>query len=154
MLKHTSTIVLLFAVTFLLGVGSGYFLRGLTTAPAPVAGESTETTRGVRGGGSGEGNGEGLRAGGANQEQQYRQFRARMISELSLTEEQIDPFFDIMMSNRRSMRTLREENRDQLRRDIRRQADEMHQEVRTVLTSEQFERWMEMSRQQSRNGNR
>ena len=146
-MRQTSTIVLLFALTFLIGAGSGYFFRGLTMSSGTELRAEAMEQQDRRG----EGMREGQRGGG---QEQYQQFRARLILELNLSDEQIDPFFDIMVSNRRSMRGIREESRDQLRRDMRQQADEMHTQVQSVLTEEQFARWMEMSRQyqQSNNG--
>lgn len=150
MLKQTSTIVLLFALTFLIGAGSGYFFRGLTSPSVATYNEVVWEERDGRA----ERMRDGDRGAGQHQEQQYREFRMRMISELALEEEQVEPFFVIMATSRRNMRTVREENRDQLRAEMRQQADDMHAQVREVLSDEQFNKWMEMSRQYARNGGR
>lgn len=159
MIKHTSTIIILFALTFAAGLGSGYFLRG-----AFGSGDSLATEyRDARGDSQyGMGQGDRQRQGewqdrdrqgmhqGQRQERdrqaEYERFRSRLIAELELAPDQIDPFFEVMTQNRRAMRDLREDNQELLRREMRQQAETMHEQVDAILNDEQFERWMEMSR--------
>ncbi|KPP99174.1 MAG: hypothetical protein HLUCCA01_11880 [Bacteroidetes bacterium HLUCCA01] len=159
MIKHTSTIIILFALTFAAGLGSGYFLRG-----ALGAGDSLTTgyhdTRGGAHYESGQGNrqrqGEwqdrdrqGMQQGQRQERDRqadYERFRTRLIAELELAPEQIDPFFEVMTQSRRALRDIREDNQEALRREMREQAEIMHEQVDTILNDEQFERWMEMSR--------
>lgn len=136
-MKQTIVIILLFAVTFLIGGASGYFLRG-TIQSQEIKPTQEQSERG---------RGEGMR-----RERNPQQMRDNLIARLSLEDHQIDEFFDVLISSRRDMRDFREDSRIKLHRGLAERTDSMHAQVRAILTEEQFEEWMNIQPRQNRNG--
>lgn len=139
-MKHTFVIILLFAVTFLIGGASGYFLRGTTVQSQEIKSTQERSERGQS---------EGMR-----RERDPQQMRANLIERLSLEDHQVDDFFDVLMASRREMRDFREDHRTEFHRGLTERTDSMHAQVRAILTTEQFEEWIKIQPSQNRNGGR
>jgi hypothetical protein len=126
-MKQKSTLILFFAITFLLGSVVGYMLKD------PIQKLSQSSVEQVRTPNSPE---ERVRA-----EQRMRNY---MIRELSLEEDQIEVFFAVMHQRRRAMRVIMDSSRTETNQRIRIQADSLNLELQDILTDDQFAKWDKM----------
>jgi DNA-directed RNA polymerase specialized sigma subunit len=130
-MNKTVQLMLLFALTFVIGGVSGYFLRGTI----PQSPQSTQVRD------------ERPRWREMPPEQRDRlneRMRDRMIAEMSLREDQQDVFFTLVNRHRREMRNILDESRQQADRNVRTQADSLQTELSRILDATQLERWNQL----------
>jgi len=123
-MKLKGTLILFFAITFLMGSVVGYLLKD------PVQELLISKTEQVQPQDSPE-----------NRVRAEQRMRNYMVRELSLEEDQVEAFFAVMQQRRRSMREIMDSSRTETNQLIRIQADSLNMELREILTVEQFEKW-------------
>jgi uncharacterized membrane protein len=74
-------------------------------------------------------------------DREFRMLRNRMISELELTDEQREPFFEALMEHRREVRQVMNRQRRQLESTLAAEAETLHQSLSGILTQEQMQLW-------------
>lgn len=132
-MNKTVQLILLFAITFLIGGTGGYFLRGSLPAPSETQRVREERVR--------------WREMSPEQRDQLNsRMRDRMISDMQLQEEQHEIFFTLVNQHRREMRRILEESRRDADRDVRAQADSLYAQLAVVLDAEQLEHWQKLQR--------
>jgi parvulin-like peptidyl-prolyl isomerase len=146
MSQRKAYIISLFALTFLIGAASGYFLRGSVTPMGKLSPSDPALTGTIE---------QPDRSGQRNRyDRPDGTMRERLITELNLRDEQISPFFDITLRHRRLIRDISEDHRVQLMRELRAQSDSLDAELRGLLSTEQYLRWSEMQTRYMREQNR
>lgn len=126
-MKQKSSLILFFAITFLLGSLVGYFLKGPIHKLANSRVERVET-----------------QISPEDRVLAEQRMRNYMIRELSLVEDQIDEFFNVMHHRRRAMRSIMDASRSETNQRMRVQADSLNAELQQILTEAQFEKWDNM----------
>jgi hypothetical protein len=146
MSQRKAYIISLFALTFLIGAGSGYLLRG-SFDPFSGPSQSNSSISGIP-----EPPGQALHRN--RPERSSDSIRERLVSELNLSDHQVAPFFEITLRHRRLIRELSEDHHLQVRRAMRSQSDSLNTELRTLLSDEQYLRWIELQSRLMREQNR
>jgi hypothetical protein len=126
-MKQKSTLILFFAITFLLGSLVGYLMKD------PIQKLARPHVEHVQPQDSPE-----------DRVQTEQRMRNYMIRELSLEEDQVDEFFSVMHQRRRAMRSIMDASRTDANQRIRVQADSLNTELQVILTEAQFEKWDKM----------
>jgi hypothetical protein len=134
--QRKSYIISLFALTFLIGAASGYFLRG-SFDPASVSTSSEPSLSDTM-------PPPGREMHRNREDRSSSTLRERLVTELNLDDSQIDPFFDITLRHRRLMRDISDDHRILMMRAMRAQADSLDAELRLILNTDQYLRWAEM----------
>lgn len=138
-MKLTGKVLALFLVTFSLGVSVGYLVRGPIDSII-----KSDTDHGVV---QHERNERDDRDDRDNGERRFREY---MISTLSLSDDQVEPFFEATRISRRAMRDIMMRTREESQRQIRAEADSLNQKLSELLAPEQLEKWNAMQQRYNR----
>ncbi len=121
--------ILLFLVTFITGGILGFVASDPLKSTIGLQEEPIERQRPPQG-----------------QQDRAQLMRERIIEDLQLSEDQIQPFFQVMDEHRQKLNRINHEAREAANAKIRIQADSLNAAITPVLSEEQLEKWMEMSR--------
>ncbi len=125
MTKNVLLIGLAFAATFGLGLWIGISWAGSESQPQEV---STEERRGDR-------------ERGDRERRSPEAMRNYMINSLELTDEQQEPFFELIVDNRQNMNRVMQEYRRKMYAETDSITTHFEAELRTILSEDQFERF-------------
>lgn len=116
--------VIAFIITFLLGGVSGYMLAPVEPAKTEEQTESSESDD-------------------EREKLTYEEFRAKMISDLDLSEDQQDPVFDKIRENRKANREVVNHHREVVRDELAQNYENFLEELAEILEPEQLESFEE-----------